>query len=369
MNKAGRGILAINAGSSTIKAALFESVDPSHRTIDEAIELPKRGDAGRLFLKRLDRRVDWGGVEAVGHRVAFGMDHFKPERATPALLAKLRRWVVYDPDHLPLELELIEALRRRCPGLPQIVCYDTAFHQRMPRVAKMLPIPRALEARGVRRYGFHGLSYSYLMEELARVAGRAAARGRVILAHLGSGSSLAAVRNGANVDTSMGFSTASGVMMGTRAGDLDPGVLCYLLRRHRWAPERLIRMIHHESGLLGVSETSADMRELLARERRDGRAAEAVALYCHEVRKALGAFAAELGGLDTLVFSGGIGEKSAPIRERICEGLDYLGIRLDDRRNEAPEGLISKGRAAVWVIRTDEELMIARLAASALTGR
>ncbi len=366
MKRQGGGILAINAGSSTIKVALFESVEPSRRVAGDVIELGKRGDAGGLFLGRLERLVDLGGVRAVGHRVAFGMEHFKPERVTPALLSKLRRWLVYDPDHLPLELDLIEALRRRRRGLVQIVCYDTAFHQGMPRAAKMLPIPRGLEAQGIRRYGFHGLSYAYLMRELSRAAGSAAARGRVILAHLGSGSSLAAVRGGKSVDTSMGFSTASGVMMGTRTGDIDPGVLCYLLRRHRWTAERLIRMVHHESGLLGVSETSSDMRELLSREGSDVRAAEAVDLFCRQVRKAIGAFAAALGGLDTLVFSGGIGENSAPIRERVCEGLGFLGVRLDRKRNAERAGLISKGRVAVRVIRTDEELMIARLAASVL---
>ncbi len=364
--KGGRGILAINAGSSTVKVAFFERVAPPRRSLDEVVEFAKHGDAGRRFLGWLERRVDFVDVRAVGHRVAFGMEHFAPERATPALLARLRRWLVYDPDHLPLEIELIEALGKRHPGLPQFVCYDTAFHQKMPRVAKMLPVPRDLEAQGIRRYGFHGLSYAYLMEELSRLAGASASRGRVILAHLGSGSSLAAVRGGESVDTSMGFSTASGVMMGTRTGDLDPGVLCYLLRRHRWASERLIRMIHHESGLLGVSETSADMRELLGREPRDVRAAEAVTLYCYEVRKAIGALAAAMGGLDTLVFAGGIGENSAALRFRICKGLEFLGIRLDSNLNAAHARLISRGRAAVRIIRTDEELMIARLAASVL---
>ncbi len=369
MNGWGHGILTINAGSSTIKVALFETVDPPRRRIAEVIELHEKTGSGKLFLSRLDRIVDWDEVRGVGHRVAFGMEHFKPERATAALLGNLRRWRVYDPDHLPLELGLIEALRRRRPGLAQIVCYDTAFHQGMPRVAKMLPIPRSLEAQGIRRYGFHGLSYAYLMEELARVAGPRAARGRVILAHLGSGSSLAALREGRSVDTSMGFSTASGVMMGTRTGDIDPGVLCYLLRRHRWTSGRLIRMVHHESGLLGVSRASSDMRELLDRENRDVRAAEAVELFCLQVRKMIGSFAAELGGVDTLVFSGGIGERSALIRMRVCDRLGFLGVRLDEKRNAENAMLVSKGRVIVRVMRTDEERMIARLTAAALAAR
>jgi acetate kinase len=243
-----------------------------------------------------------------------------------------------------------------------VACFDTAFHHALPRVAQLLPIPRRYEALGVRRYGFHGLSYAFLMEELARQAGAEAAQGRVILAHLGNGASLAAVREGKPVDTSMGFTPAAGVPMSTRSGDLDPGLVWYLARTEEMDAQQFNDMVNSRSGLLGISETSSDMRDLLQREAQDVRAAEAVALFCYQVRKWTGAFAAALGGLDTLVFSGGIGENAPIVRARICAGLEFLGIELDEKRNAANEGVISAaaGRVAVRVIRTDEELTIAR---------
>jgi acetate kinase len=232
----------------------------------------------------------------------------------------------------------------------------------MPAVATLLPIPRRYREKGVRRYGFHGLSYAYLLDELARIAGQAAAGGRVVLAHLGNGASLAAVKGGRSIDTSMGFTPAAGLVMSTRTGDLDPGVMTYLARTERMTATDFHRIVNHESGLLGVSETSADMRDLLAREATDARAAEAIALFCYQAKKWVGAFAAALGGLDTLVFSAGIGERSAPIRARICEGLSFLGIELDDARNAAHAAVISRAdsRVSVRVIATNEELMIAR---------
>ncbi len=278
------------------------------------------------------------------------------------MLDELHRIRPYDPDHLPREIELIEAFRQRHPKLPQVACFDTAFHRTMPRVAKLLPIPRRYEAKGVQRYGFHGLSYAYLMEELARLGDPAATKGRVILAHLGNGASLAAVRDGKSIDTSMGFTPTAGLVMSTRSGDLDPG-LALLPGAHRADDATQFHdMVNHESGLLGVSETSSDMRDLLARETKDVRAAEAVALFCYQAKKWIGAFAAALGGLDTLVFAGGIGENAPPIRERICDGLGFLGIELDRTRNAKNAPLISPdaGRVKVRVIRTDEELMIAR---------
>jgi len=243
-----------------------------------------------------------------------------------------------------------------------VACFDTAFHHDLPRVARLLPIPRRYESKGVRRYGFHGLSYAFLMEELARVAGSDAAQGRVILAHLGNGASLAAVHGGKPVDTSMSFTPTAGVPMSTRSGDLDPGLLWYLARTEGLDVQRFNEMVNFQSGLLGVSETSSDMRDLLDRETRDVRAAEAVALFCYQVKKWIGAFAAALGGLDALVFTGGIGENAPPVRARICDGLGFLGIELDTKRNGANEGVISAdaGRVAVRVIRTDEEIMIAR---------
>ena len=252
--------------------------------------------------------------------------------------------------------------------MPQVVCFDTAFHRDLPRVARLLPIPRRYDAQGLRRYGFHGLSYAYLMEELGRRAGAVAARGRVVLAHLGSGASMAAVLDGRSVDTSMGFTPTGGLPMSTRCGDLDPGVAAYLARSGQMSAEAFFTMASRESGLLGMSTTSADMRELLKLEASDARAAEAVAVFCYQAKKCIGAYAAALGGLDTLVFSGGIGERADVVRSRICDGLDFLGIELDAARNAAHADVISApaSRATVRVIRTDEESMIARSVARVL---
>jgi acetate kinase len=256
---------------------------------------------------------------------------------------------------------LIEAFRQRHPKLPQVVCFDTAFHQTMPRLAKLLPLPRCFEAKGIQRYGFHGLSYAYLMEELARLGDSAAATGRVILAHLGNGASLAAVRDGKCMDTSMGFTPTGGLVMSTRSGDLDPGLAPFLARTEQMTTKQFYEMVNHKSGLLGVSETSSDMRELLDHETQDVRAAEAVAVFCYQAKKWIGAYAAALGGVDTLVFAGGIGENAPPVRARICEGLGFLGIELSESRNAEASGVISTdaSRVTVRVIRTDEERMIA----------
>ena len=290
------------------------------------------------------------------------MTHSEPERVTPELLDELHRITPYDPEHLPLEIELIEAFRQRHPTLAQVACFDTAFHRTMPRVASLLAIPRRYEAAGVRRYGFHGLSYEFLMEELARLGDPAATKGRVILAHLGNGASLAAVRDGKSIDTSMGFTPTSGLVMSSRSGDLDPGLVSYLARTEQMNATQFQEMVNNESGLLGVSEISSDLRDLLAQEASDVRAAEAVALFCYQAKKWIGSFAAALGGLNTLVFAGGIGENAPLIRERICDGLGFLGIELNQNRNAENAPLISPnaGRVAVRVIPTDEELMIAR---------
>jgi acetate kinase len=290
------------------------------------------------------------------------MKHTEPEFVTKKLLDELYRISPNDPDHLPREIELIEVLRQRHPKLPQVACFDTAFHQTMPRVAKLLPIPRRLDAKGIQRYGFHGLSYSYLMEELARLGDPAATTGRVILAHLGNGASLAAVRDGKSIDTSMCFTPTAGLVMSTRSGDLDPGLAPYLARTEQMTTKQFYEMVNHESGLLGVSETSSDMRDLLDHEKKDTRAAEAVALFCYQAKKWIGAYAAALGGLDTLVFAGGIGENAPIVRARICEGLSFLGIKLDKARNAKNAAKITANASRITgrVIRTDEELMIAR---------
>lgn len=386
-------VLAINGGSSSIRFTLFEAgaeiaVGASPRALwlgkidrigrgPTTLAITRAGEAPQKPRKLIAadhptavaRLLDWleaeprfNDLRAVGHRVVHGMRHAEPERITLKLLAELRRITPYDPGHLPGEIALIEAIRDRHPRLPQVACFDTAFHRTMPRVAKLLSIPRRYARKGVERYGFHGLSYAYLMEELTRLGDPAAAKGRVILAHLGNGASLAAVRDGCGIDTSMGFTPAAGLVMGTRAGDLDPGLLSFLVRTEGMSPAGFERMVNHESGLLGVSGTSADIRDLLRREAKDTRAAEALALFCYQAKKWIGAYAAALGGLDTLVFAGGIGENSPLIRERICTGLDFLGVKLHRGRNAANAGLISTdaSRVSVRVVRTDEEQMIAR---------
>lgn len=350
-------VLAVNAGSSSVKFALFAPGAPPREVRRGALDRP---DA---VLDELAAHGALDRLAGIGHRVVHGGPaHTAPARVTPELLRDLEALTPLDPTHLPAELGLIAALAERCPGVPQVACFDTAFHRDLPAAARVLPIPRRYQARGVRRYGFHGLSYEYLMEELARCAGADAARGRVVLAHLGSGASLAAVRGGACVDTTMGFTPAGGLVMGTRTGDLDPGVLLHVLRAENLTADQLDALVNRESGLRGVSETSADVRDLLAREATDPRAAEALAVFCHQARKAVGAMAAALGGLDTLVFAGGIGENAPEIRSRICTGLEFLGVRLAPDRNAAGAAVVSAdgAPAAVRVVRTNEEAMIAR---------
>jgi acetate kinase len=315
--------------------------------------------------------MDWieerGGSDAltaVGHRVVHGGPKYsEPQRINAEMVEELHRLSPVDPEHLPEEILLTEAFHRRFPDLPQVACFDTGFHHDLPRVAQLLPIPRRYEAQGVRRYGFHGLSYAFLIGELACLAGTKAAQGRVILAHLGNGASLAAVRDGKSVDTSMSFTPTAGVSMSTRSGDLDPGLIWYLARTEKMSAKQFYEMVNFQSGLLGVSETSSDMRDLLDCETRDVRAAEAIALFCYQVKKWIGAFAAALGGLDTLVFAGGIGENAPTVRTRVCDGLGFLGIELDQKRNVANAGVISSetSRIPVRVIRTDEEWVIASM--------
>jgi acetate kinase len=277
------------------------------------------------------------------------------------LIADLRALTPIDPDHLPQALDAIESAGQTFGGVPQAACFDTAFHQHMPRLATLYPLPRELHGAGVIRYGFHGLSYEYIMRELG-ILDRAAANGSVVIAHLGSGASMAAVQLGRSVDTTMGFSPTGGLMMGTRSGDLDPGVLFYLQEARHLGAADLSALINGQAGLLGVSGTSADMRDLLAREATDQRAKEAIDLFCYQAKKYLGALSAVLGGLDTLIFTGGIGERADPIRARICAGLRFLGIEIDPDRNRAQSPIISRDGSAVVVrvMATDEDSMIAR---------
>lgn len=388
MKPANLRILTINGGSSSIKFALFDVEESLQRIIEGGIEriglpdatlrvkglnlpdnfsrlvtAPDHKVAVEVLMDWIEERSGRDVLTAVGHRVVHGGPKYsEPQRITAKMIEDLHMFSPFDPEHMPEEILLIEAFHYRFPNLPQVACFDTAFHHDLPCVAKMLPIPRRYEAQGVRRYGFHGLSYEFLMEELTRLVGKEAAQGRVILAHLGSGASLAAVCNGKSVDTSMSFTPTSGVPMGTRSGDIDPGLIFYLSRTEGLDAIKFNEMVNFQSGLLGVSETSSDMQDLLKNETKDIRASEAVALFCYQVKKWIGAFAAALGGLDILVFSGGIGENAPIVRSRICDGLEFLGIAIEEKQNEANAGLISiaSGRVAVRVIRTDEEWMIAK---------
>jgi len=381
-------VLTINGGSSSLKFAIFgpkETADrllagsidrigaPGSRlraqgtllaaSVDEEIAVPDVRAAAEHLIAWLQERGALANLCAVGHRVVHGGPHHSAaEVVTPDLIAELRGLSPLDPDHMPGGIALLETIHRRMPGVPQVACFDTAFHHAMPEVARLLPIPRRYAAEGLRRYGFHGLSYAFLMEELARIGGGEAARGRVVLAHLGSGASLAAVAGGACRDTTMALTPASGLVMGTRTGDVDPGLLVHLMRRDGLTPAAIDELVNKRSGLLGVSETSADMRDLLARQKDDPRAADAVALFCYTVRKGIGAMAAVLGGLDTLVFSGGIGENASEVRARVCEELGFLGVRLSPARNAGSAAVISQdgGAVTVRVIPTDEERMIAK---------
>jgi acetate kinase len=380
-------LLTINTGSSSLKAALYEMGSTEIRTL--AISVERIGSSGsrmritdasgatllaedrdlsdhnaalhRLFAW-LRARGDTGAFDAVGHRVVHGgMHHRVPERITDDLVTVLRQLIPIDPDHLPQALDAIRTVREVYPAKPQVACFDTAFHRDMPPVARRYALPQEYEDAGVLRYGFHGLSYEYIMQ-LLRAENRAAADGRVIVAHLGNGASMAAVRGGKSIDTTMGFSPTGGLVMGTRSGDLDPSVPLYLLRSRGMTPDAVSALLNKEAGMRGVSATSGDMRDLLGREASDARAAEAIALFCYQAKKFIAALAAALGGLDTLVFTAGIGERAAPIRERICTGLEFLGIQLDAARNAAHESVISTDGSPVTirVIPTDEDLMIAR---------
>ena len=380
-------ILTVNGGSSSIKFALFDSKDPSQRILAghiEGIGQPRgkfavkganeqdnfsrdivahdQTDAVTMLMDWLQGRVQHGNLAAVGHRVVHGgPKYWEPQRITREMIAELHQLSPFDPEHLPEEILLTEAFHKRFPDLVQIACFDTAFHYNMPRVARWVPIPRRYDNRGVRRYGFHGLSCEYLMQELGRLA-PAEAQGRVIIAHLGNGASVTAVRGGKSIDTSMSLTPTAGLVMSTRTGDLDPSVAWYLSRAENITAQQFHEMVNQESGLLGVSEISSDMRELLSREDKDARAAEAVALFCYQAKKWICAFTGVLEGLDAFVFSGGIGENSWQVRERICAGMGFLGIELDPRANAAHADVISSGnsKVRVRVIRTNEESIIAQ---------
>ncbi len=388
-------VLCLNGGSSSVRFALY-GLDSSPtallrgkidriglqntRITFEDFRHEQKGtdvigdfdhaSAANFLVKWLDEQLVFGSVSAIGHRIVNGGWRYKePQPVTADMVDEIRRVSAYAPEHLPSELALVELFGKRLPGLLQVACFDTAFHREMPQVAKILPLPRKYREQGVERYGFHGLSFEYLMDELARTAGADAAQGRVILAHLGNGSSLAAVHNGKGIDTSMGFTPAAGVPMGTRSGDLDPGLVWYFAQTEQMSSKQFHQMVNHQSGLLGVSGTSSDFRELL-QQTDDVRAAEAIELFCYQVKKFVGAYSAALGGLDTLIFTGGVGENAPAVRERICSGLDFLGINVEKSRNDSNAKIISAEGASVTVhvMRTDEELMIAKATGRIFTG-
>jgi acetate kinase len=395
-------VLTVNVGSSSIKFAVFdragENEDPtrvlsgkvdridSDETelgasspdghVDERVPLhaSDHADAANQLLDWLSgqtRGLAHEAPVAVGHRVVHGgAELSRHQPITDGVLDQLRRIQSLDLDHLPLEIRLIETCRARFPQCLHVACFDTVFHRELPARARLLPIPSRFLESGVRRFGFHGLSYAYLLRELERRAGEAAARGRLVLAHLGSGASLAAVRNGRPVDTTMGFTPTSGLVMSTRPGDLDPGLLVHLMQSEELAPEQLGELISHECGLRGMTGTRGDMRELLAeRQRGDPSAAEAVELFCYQVQKGIGAFAAALGGLETLIFAGGIGEKAPEVRSAVCRELGHLGVHLDVERNQSSADVISARGApvTVHVIPTDEELTMVRIVEAVLS--
>ena len=381
-------VLTINGGSSSIKFSLYEiegslkqlfygkmenigtkntklsfTNADTHQKNSFDIKAADHTNTVNILIDWLEKQDGFASVKAIGHRIVHGMKHTEPEIITSELLDELKKISAYDPEHLPGEINLIEIFQKRYPLLPQIACFDTSFHSSMPAVAKMLPIPRRYNEKGIQRYGFHGLSYAWLMEELKRIQGNETAQEKIILAHLGNGASIAAVKDGISIDTSMGFTPTSGLVMGTRTGDLDPGVAWYLIQIEKLTPEQFNHLINHESGLLGISETSSDMRELIKNIDTDSRAEEAIELFCYQTKKWIGSYAAVLGGLDTLVFSGGIGENAPEVRDRICRGLQFLGIELDASRNIKNETIISTdaSKVSVHVIKTNEELMIAKL--------
>lgn len=374
-------ILCLNVGSSSLKFALFQLTADAERRLAEG-EVERIGrPGGQLWLRTQagelhKQEADFASQEvaltaafaalaeqelptpaALGHRLVHGGPHHaRPERIDAALLRSLHAVVPFAPLHLPTALAAIQFVAARYPELPQVACFDTAFHAALPEVARRLPLPQTLADAGLRRYGFHGLSYDYLVNRLG-----AQALGRAVLLHLGSGASMVAVRDGQPVDTTMGLTPTGGFMMGTRTGDLDPGVLLYLLN-HGYDARRLAQLVDKESGLLGVSGQTGDMRLLLERRASDQRAALAVEMFVYQLRKSVGALVAALGGLDTLVFTGGIGEHAAAVRAECCAGLDYLGIRIDQALNAAAAPIISPpgSPCTVRVQPTDEALMIAR---------
>jgi len=363
--------LCVNAGSSSLKLAVYRvDADNEQRVIsgsareigrpESSVEIngqctPKALPDHAAALNVLLTQLTPTHVDAIGHRVVHGGDHTAPARVEPDLLRRLERLTPLAPLHNPPALEGIRVAAASLPDKPQVVCFDTAFHATMTEVARTLPLARRYRDHGIRRYGFHGLSYEYVARKLGTRA-----EGRVVIAHLGNGASLAALRDGRSVDTTMGLTPTGGIMMGTRSGDLDPGILLHMLRAEGLDIDGVERAVDQDAGLLGISGITADMAALLELDNPD--AHRAIDLFSYQVRKAIGALAAALSGLDRLVFTGGIGEHAAPVRGAVCAGLGYLGVELDRAANSANAECIStsQSRCPVHVIPTDEDAMIAR---------
>lgn len=385
-------ILVINAGSSSIKFSLqVGDREVVHGLIDRLGGTGARGHAtardgngttlasldlpGSSHAEALDWLVDWlaehsEGVKplAVGHRVVHGGDRFTaPVRVTAEILAHLEELIPLAPLHQPHNLGPIRYFLQKRPDLPQVACFDTAFHATQSRLERLFALPRRYAEQGVKRYGFHGLSYEYIASRLPEIDPRAAS-GKTIVCHLGNGASLCAMNAGRSVATTMGFTALEGLMMGTRTGAIDPGVLLHLLQHEHLTPDQLAELLYKKSGLLGVSGISADMRDLLASDRPE--AVEAVALFCYRISREIGALAAVLGGLDALIFTAGIGEHAAPVRTQVCERAAWLGVDLDVAANNRAGDVISTAdsRVVVRILPTNEELMIARHTARLLTG-
>jgi acetate kinase len=387
-----KSILILNVGSSTLKFGFFPLAardEPLLRGVlehsshasgqlriteaDGRSETRQLAPAGKSpiaqLLAALEDHPRFASVQAVGHRLVHGGATLRrPARIDSHVRKVLEDLIPLAPDHLPAELRAIDEVARLRPDLVQVACFDTAFHADLPTVGRLFALPRELSESGVVRYGFHGLSYEYITTTLRE---RGELPSRAIIAHLGNGASVAAIRDGISIDTSMGMTPAGGLVMSTRSGDLDPGILLYLIRARGYSVAQLDDAVNSRAGLLGISGTSADVRDLLAARATDPKARDALDIFCYQVRKFIGAYAAALGGIDLLVFTGGIGEHSPEVRAQICEGLDFLGIGLDHARNRAGNALISAATTAVPVraLKTQEEVMIARHVRASLANR
>jgi acetate kinase len=388
MTKVHQNILTINSGSSSIKFSLYKMEDREEKVLSGRVEGIRQQNTiffvqdstGKILKQQrltihnhrhaLKTILNWlksngfdRKLDAIGHRVVHGgRKYSKPVIVTPGLLKELRKLGPFLPEHLPHEIAAIETAGRSYPRIKQVACFDTAFHRNMPMYAQLYALPRSLIKEGVLRYGFHGISYEYIISQLSREKDRKAAKSRIIIAHLGHGASMVAISNKRALDTTMGFTPAGGLIMSTRTGDLDPGVLIYLMKQKRMTPAQINELVNSKSGIMGISGCSGDMKEILEKAKRQSKAREAVTLFCYHIKKFMGSLIMVLGGLDNLIFTGGIGENSPEIRKLVCDGLKFMNITIDPYKNMKNSPIISRPDSAVTVrvMKTNEELMIAR---------